>query len=151
MIDKKRSLTPSTALLLATLTAVCAAERPAEKPNIVFILADDLSYGDLSCFGQEQFQTPNLDRLAAGGLVCRNAYAGGSWCAPSRTSLLTGLRADHWSNPHRAYPTVAGMCGKPATRLASQASGISSMTTRSCRASAGSTRCWSAIWQHIRI
>ncbi|MBM4090901.1 MAG: hypothetical protein FJ276_15975 [Planctomycetes bacterium] len=97
-----------TALLLATLTAFCAAERPADKPNIVFILADDLSYGDLSCFGQKHFKTPHLDKLAAAGLVCNNAYAGGSWCAPSRTSLMTGLRADHWTrNPRQAFPTVA--------------------------------------------
>ena len=84
----------------------------ARQPNIVFILADDLSYGDLGCFGQKHIKTPNLDKLAAGGLVCNNAYAGGSWCAPSRTCLMTGLRADHWSRgrpPERTWPTVAGV------------------------------------------
>lgn len=60
------------------------------SPNIVFILADDLAYRDLSCLGQENFTTPNLDRMASQGCIFTNAYAGAPWCAPSRACLLTG-------------------------------------------------------------
>ena len=72
-----------------------APAKSAQKPNIVFILADDLSYGDLGCFGQTNFATPNIDRLARDGRLFANAYAGGPWCAPSRTALLTGRNAAH--------------------------------------------------------
>ena len=65
------------------------------KPNIVFILADDLGYGDLSCYGQERFATPNIDRLAAEGLLFTQHYAGSTVCAPSRSALLTGLHTGH--------------------------------------------------------
>lgn len=97
------------AWLSSQQTALQAGEAPRSdaKPNIVFILADDISYRDLGCFGQKYIQTPHLDKLAANGLVCTNAYAGGSWCAPSRTSLLTGLRPDHWSRQKKVNPTVA--------------------------------------------
>ena len=69
------------------------AESPAtgRKPNIIFILADDLAQGDLGCYGQKLIQTPNLDRLAAEGTRYTQAYCGTSVCAPSRTSLMTGL------------------------------------------------------------
>ena len=65
------------------------------RPNILFILADDLSYRDLSCFGQVQFETPNLDRLCQTGLRFDNAYCGSPECAPSRGSLMTGLHMGH--------------------------------------------------------
>jgi len=93
-------------------------EKPgmAQRPNILLILSDDLSYGDLGCLGQERFRTPNLDQLAANGVIFNNAYAGGAWCAPSRTSLLTGLRPDRWSNPRKAYPTIAQMLQKSGYR-----------------------------------
>ncbi|MFA9390271.1 MAG: arylsulfatase [Prolixibacteraceae bacterium] len=67
----------------------------AQKPNIVFILADDLGYGDLSCYGQEKFQTPNIDRLANEGLLFAQHYAGSTVCSPSRSSLLTGQHTGH--------------------------------------------------------
>jgi len=67
----------------------------AEKPNILFILADDLAYGDLGCYGQRQILTPNLDRLAADGMRFTQAYAGSTVCAPSRCSLMTGLHTGH--------------------------------------------------------
>jgi arylsulfatase A-like enzyme len=60
------------------------------KPNIIFIMADDLGYGDLGTYGQTNIQTPHLDRLATTGAKFTNAYAGASVCAPSRCSLLTG-------------------------------------------------------------
>ncbi|MCC8172918.1 MAG: arylsulfatase [Odoribacter sp.] len=65
------------------------------KPNIVFIIADDLGYGDLSCYGQQKFQTPNIARLAENGLKFTQAYSGSSVSAPSRASLLTGFHTGH--------------------------------------------------------
>ena len=65
-----------------------------EKPNIIFILVDDLGYGDLGCYGQKQIKTPNLDRLAAEGMRFTQAYAGATVCAPSRCVLMTGLHKD---------------------------------------------------------
>ena len=76
------------------------AGRPAAaptKPNIVFILADDLGYGDLGCYGQKQIQTPHLDRMAREGTRFTQFYAGSSVCAPSRCVLLTGLHTGHAS------------------------------------------------------
>ena len=63
---------------------------PVAKPNIVIILADDLGYGDLGCYGATKIQTPNVDRLAAEGLRFTQGYAPSSTCTPSRFSLLTG-------------------------------------------------------------
>jgi len=65
------------------------------KPNIIFIFSDDLSYRDLSCYGQENFSTPNLDILAFNGLRFNNAYAGSPECAPSRGSIMTGMHMGH--------------------------------------------------------
>lgn len=61
------------------------------KPNIIFIMADDLGYGDIGCYGQELIKTPNIDKLAAEGMRFTQAYSGGSVCAPARSSLLTGM------------------------------------------------------------
>lgn len=66
-----------------------------QKPNIIYILADDLGYGDLGVFGQQRFQTPHLDALANGGIVMTQHYAGTTVCAPSRSSLMTGLHTGH--------------------------------------------------------
>jgi len=85
-----------------TLIAVCArdlrggdAPGLADKPNIIFIFSDDLSYRDLSSYGQKMFSTPNLDRLAQEGLRFTQAYAGSPECAPSRASLMTGMHMGH--------------------------------------------------------
>ena len=67
----------------------------AEKPNIIYILADDLGYGDLSCYGQKHFQTPNIDRMAKEGMLFTQHYAGCAVSAPSRSSLMTGLNTGH--------------------------------------------------------
>jgi arylsulfatase A-like enzyme len=80
-------------LLSGPLTGVLsAAERP---PNIVFILADDLGYRELGCYGQQKIRTPHLDRLATQGLRFTQHYAGNAVCAPSRCVLLTGQHPGH--------------------------------------------------------
>src|SRR5262249_41170340 len=65
------------------------------KPNIIFILADDLGYGDLGCYGQAKIKTPNIDQLAARGIRFTSFYAGSTVCAPSRCSLMTGFPSGH--------------------------------------------------------
>ena len=67
----------------------------ARKPNLVFILADDLGYGDLGCYGQKQIETPNIDRLAREGVRFTQFYAGSTVCAPSRCVLMTGFHTGH--------------------------------------------------------
>ncbi len=64
--------------------------RPARRPNIVFVLADDLGWADLGCFGSTEIETPNLDRLAAEGIRFTHAYAPSPWCSPTRIALYTG-------------------------------------------------------------
>lgn len=71
------------------------AENAETKPNIIYILADDLGYGDLSCYGQTHFQTPNIDKMAAEGMLFTQHYAGTTVCAPSRSSLMTGQTTGH--------------------------------------------------------
>src|SRR5262245_24169963 len=75
--------------------AAASAAEPVRRPNIVFILADDLGYGDLGCYGQKKIKTPNLDKLAAGGIRFTQTYAGSTVCAPSRCALMTGLHTGH--------------------------------------------------------
>jgi arylsulfatase A len=65
------------------------------RPNVLYILADDLGYGDLSCYGQQKFKTPNIDRLAAEGIKFSQHYSGSAVCAPSRCALMTGLHTGH--------------------------------------------------------
>lgn len=81
-----------TALWLVPLAAPHAAGAAAPvKPNILFIMADDLGWRDLGCFGSEFYQTPNLDRLAVRGVRFTQAYAANPLCSPTRSSVLTGL------------------------------------------------------------
>lgn len=67
----------------------------SKPPNIIFILADDLGYGDLGCYGQKRIQTPNIDRMAAQGIRFTSCYAGSTVCAPSRCALMTGYHTGH--------------------------------------------------------
>ena len=67
----------------------------AERPNVVFLFADDLGYGELGCFGQEKIKTPNLDKLAKEGLRLTHHYSGNAVCAPSRCVLMTGKHPGH--------------------------------------------------------
>jgi arylsulfatase A-like enzyme len=90
----------ATVLLLSPLVAVGAsspdAPRPS-RPNVVFVLADDLGYGDLGVYGQKLVRTPSIDRLAAEGLRFTDFYAGSTVCAPSRAVLMTGRHTGHAS------------------------------------------------------
>ncbi|MCP5110652.1 MAG: arylsulfatase, partial [bacterium] len=85
-----------TALLLGCIcVSFVVTAAAAERPNIVFILADDLGYGDLGCYGQKIIQTPRLDRMAAEGMRFTQFYAGATVCAPSRSVLMTGQHLGH--------------------------------------------------------
>lgn len=98
------SVSPFVFLAAWMLSAAClpalsiAEEKPeavGSRPNIIFILADDLGYGDLSCFGQANFSTPHLDAMAEQGIKLTSHYAGSTVCAPSRACLLTGKHTGH--------------------------------------------------------
>src|ERR1700743_1264379 len=89
---------PTRRQAIATLAAapVCFMARhgfggaQSSRPNIVFIMADDLGYADLSCYGRPDFKTPNIDRLAADGMRFTQAYANSAVCSATRTALITG-------------------------------------------------------------
>ena len=83
------------ALLAALFAVLCAQLSAAEKLNVVFILADDLGWGEVGCYGQKQIPTPNLDRLAAQGMRFTRHYSGAPVCAPSRCVLMTGKHLGH--------------------------------------------------------
>jgi arylsulfatase A-like enzyme len=88
-------------MLCVTLATIAVSGQAGEaqnakgRPNIILITADDLGYGDLGCYGQKNFKTPHLDRLAAEGMRFTQAYAGSTVCAPSRCALMTGLHTGH--------------------------------------------------------
>jgi arylsulfatase A-like enzyme len=67
----------------------------SDKPNIIFLIADDAGYGDFGCYGQDVFTTPNIDRMAAEGMLFTQHYSGSTVCAPSRSSLMTGQHTGH--------------------------------------------------------
>jgi arylsulfatase A-like enzyme len=82
--------------LLSTLLLGCLpAALAQEKPNLIYILADDLGYGDLGSYGQKTIQTPHLDRMAQEGLRFTHFYAGSTVCGPSRCCLMTGKHTGH--------------------------------------------------------
>jgi arylsulfatase len=90
----RRQMLAQTALFAGAPAIHGQSKRP---PNIVLIMADDLGYGDLGCYGQKQIRTPNIDRLAAEGLRFTDAYSGCTVCAPSRSVLMTGRHMGHTS------------------------------------------------------
>lgn len=92
-MNMKPSLTHLVAFLFVPLAMLPAVETSdaAARPNIIFILADDLGWRDVGCFGGTSFETPNIDRLAAQGVRLTNAYAASPICSPTRASILTGL------------------------------------------------------------
>jgi len=104
-------------LLLILLLIVCApsglnAQRANRPPNIIIIMADDLGYGDLGCYGHPSIRTPNLDRMAAEGLRFTDFYSSAPVCTPSRTGLMTGrlpIRSGMVSDTRRVlFPDSAG-------------------------------------------
>jgi arylsulfatase A-like enzyme len=94
----------SLAFVLVARAVIGSDLTAAETPNIIFIMADDLGYGDLGCYGQKEIQTPNIDRLAEQGMRFTQCYAGSTVCAPSRSVLMTGQ--------HTGHTTVRGNFGK---------------------------------------
>jgi arylsulfatase A-like enzyme len=110
----KRSLITRLARVVLALTATlvsmaggaAAQAAPPARPNIIFILADDLGYGDLGSYGQKQIRTPRLDEMARNGMRFTQHYAGGPVCAPSRSVLMTGM--------HMGHTTVRGNFGRSA-------------------------------------
>jgi arylsulfatase A-like enzyme len=88
-------------LILVCLTSACFNKQEENgpdgfsKPNIIYIIADDLGYGDLGCYGQTDIRTPNIDRIADEGMRFINHYAGNAVCAPSRCALMTGKHMGH--------------------------------------------------------
>lgn len=111
--------------LLVALLSVAAASGQAPRPNIIFILADDLGYGELGSYGQKLIRTPHLDRMAAEGMRFTQFYAGSTVCAPSRSVLMTGR--------HTGYTTVRGNAGgrKGAQTLAADDVSVARLLQRS--------------------
>jgi len=93
-------------LAVGAFNCPAAESSAASKPNIIFILSDDLAQGDLGCYGQNLIKTPNLDRMASEGTRYTQAYCGTTVCAPSRASLMTGLHMGH--SPVRANRELDG-------------------------------------------
>jgi len=81
--------------IIFLLTVISVNAQNTTKPNIIFIFADDLGYGDIGCYGQQRIETPNIDKLAQRGMKFTQFYSGSTVCAPSRSSFLTGLHTGH--------------------------------------------------------
>ena len=90
LFTRREFLTAATAAPAALLAAGPSAQRTAQPPNFVFIMADDLGYADVSCYGRRDYSTPNIDRIAAEGMRFTQAYANSAVCSATRTALITG-------------------------------------------------------------
>ena len=77
------------------LASAAVQAQEAERPNIIYIMCDDLGYADVGCYGQQYISTPNLDRMAAEGMRFTQAYAGSPVSAPSRACFMTGQHTGH--------------------------------------------------------
>jgi arylsulfatase A len=95
IMNKRIFIFPASLLLFTACQNKPAQQEEATKPNIIYILADDLGYGDLSILGQKHFSTPNIDQLAERGITFTQHYSGSTVCAPSRSSLMTGQHTGH--------------------------------------------------------
>src|SRR5690606_7736531 len=83
-------------ILLALIAgAVSVQAQHEQRPNIIFIMADDLGYGDLGCYGQEKIKTPIIDQFATQGIRFTDHYSGHTVCRPSRLVLWTGMHSGH--------------------------------------------------------
>lgn len=94
------------------------AREPVQKPNIIWIMADDMGYGDAGCYGQKHILTPNIDRMAKEGTRFTRCYAGSTVCAPSRSVLMTGQHTGH------TYVRVNGVQNKVANAVKGIGSGL---------------------------
>ena len=86
---------PFCLLICLAASALYAADSPGRPPNIIYLLADDLGYNELGCYGQKWIKTPHIDRIAAEGIRFTRHYSGNAVCAPSRCSLMTGKHQGH--------------------------------------------------------
>jgi len=84
-------------IIIFLVAGFAAAAQKNSRPNIIFILADDLGYGEIGCYGQQKIETPNIDKLAKNGLRFTQFYSGTAVCAPARASFLTGVHTGHVS------------------------------------------------------
>jgi arylsulfatase A-like enzyme len=107
----KRTLTLLTALLLAPLAAVHAADLPKHKPNILVILADDLGYADIPAHGGKGLSMPHLDELTRQGVRFSNGYVTSPQCSPSRCGLLTGTYNQRFGHEHNGCEQAAFNAG----------------------------------------
>lgn len=107
----------STIGALAALTTTATAQ-DNQRPNIIYIMCDDMGYGDIGCYGQQLISTPNIDSLATQGMRFTQAYAGSPVSAPSRATFMTGQHSGHthvrgnneyWRNTARVYPEYNGL------------------------------------------
>ena len=96
---------------LAILLLAASAATAADKPNILFIMVDDLGIGDLSSHGAKDMRTPNIDKLMADGVRFDNAYANCPVCSPTRASFLTGRYLRHGRRPRRHPHLPQGQLG----------------------------------------
>jgi arylsulfatase A-like enzyme len=110
---KRREFLALSAAAVSGGRRLTSAAQTGGRPNILFILADDLGYGDLGCYGQKRVRTPNLDRLASQGVRFTQAYAGSTVCAPSRCSLMTGLHTGHATVRGNKKPEVGLRASEP--------------------------------------
>ena len=103
--------------LLACLSIAAAGARSeaTSQPNIIYILLDDAGYGDLSCYGQTKFLTPNIDRLASEGMKFTNHYSGSTVCAPTRSVIMSGLHTGHTPSRGNREIKPVGQFPIPAT------------------------------------
>lgn len=113
MRHSSRAIHACVALLLLGAPAASATGEPgaADRPNIVFILADDIGYGDLGCYGATKIKTPNCDRLAAEGLRFTDAHSPSAVCTPTRYAFLTGEYP--WRKRIGVIPGTAGLLIEP--------------------------------------
>lgn len=107
-------------IFFSTLGAIAAAASgyAQDKPNIIYIMCDDMGYGDLGCYGQQLIATPNIDRLASQGMMFTQAYAGSPVSAPSRATFMTGQHTGHthvrgnneyWKDQAKSFPEYNGL------------------------------------------
>ncbi len=102
-------------LACLSIAATGARSEATSQPNIIYILLDDAGYGDLSCYGQTKFLTPNIDRLASEGMKFTNHYSGSTVCAPTRSVIMSGLHTGHTPSRGNREIKPVGQFPIPAT------------------------------------